>query len=358
MMKKLSSFNWLLDYLRGVVSPPAVNRTGSPTHVIFIFVDHYELAGKEPRLEQWMTRYPELTASHVDADGCHPKHSWFYALDLLCENELIQLSKLVEAGLGEIDLHWHHDHDTEESFLEKLREGLKVFQKHGFMRPIEPGRMGCFGFIHGNWSLNNARGDSYCGVDNEIELLKSAGCYGDFTYPALYSEAQPDKINSIYYASFEPGTRGYFTGRDAEVGRLGLDDEFLIFQGPLTINWRDWRFKWHPTIENGEVGRSCTHGDPVRIDSWVKQGIQVKGRPDWVFVKVFCHGGQDYESVLGDATDRMFSHLEQKYNDGKHYLLHYVTAREAYNIVRAAEDGHSGDPNQYRDYLVPHPLNR
>jgi hypothetical protein len=54
----------------------------------------------------------------------------------------------------------------------------------------------------------------------------------------------------------------------------------------------------------------------------------------------------------------MFSHLEQKYNDGKHYLLHYVTAREAYNIVRAAEDGHSGDPNQYRDYLVPHPLNR
>ena len=350
--------NWVPAYLKGLVTPSPGNRPGAATHVIFLFVDHFELAGKAPRLSEWMSRYPKLTAKHLDADGVHPKHSWFYALDLLREDELEQLRGLVESQLGEIELHWHHDHDTPQSFLEKLREGLSVFQKHGFMRPVEKGRMGCFAFIHGNWSLNNARGDRFCGVDGEIELLKSAGCYGDFTFPALHSVAQPNKINAIYYANLEPGTRGYFSGRDAEVGVRARDDEFMIFEGPLTVNWRDWRFRWHPTIENGEIGQSCSHDDPRRIDAWVRQGMRVKGRPDWVFVKVFSHGGQDHQSVLGDETDRMFSYLERAYNDGINYKLHYVTAREAYNMVKAAEDGLSGDPNQFRDYLIPHPLKR
>jgi hypothetical protein len=37
--------------------------------------------------------------------------------------------------------------------------------------------------------------------------------------------------------------------------------------------------------------------------------------------------------------------------------LHYVTAREMVNIVRAAEDGAHGNPGAYRDYGLP-PLRR
>jgi hypothetical protein len=40
------------------------------------------------------------------------------------------------------------------------------------------------------------------------------------------------------------------------------------------------------------------------------------------------------------------------------FRLHYVTAREAYNIVKAAEAGKAGDPNAYRDFEVPPPANR
>ena len=40
------------------------------------------------------------------------------------------------------------------------------------------------------------------------------------------------------------------------------------------------------------------------------------------------------------------------------FRLHYVTAREAYNIAKAAEQGHSGDPNDFRDYVIPQPANR
>jgi hypothetical protein len=38
--------------------------------------------------------------------------------------------------------------------------------------------------------------------------------------------------------------------------------------------------------------------------------------------------------------------------------LHYVTAREAYNIVKAAEDGKGGNPEAYRNYRIPPPLVR
>jgi hypothetical protein len=43
------------------------------------------------------------------------------------------------------------------------------------------------------------------------------------------------------------------------------------------------------------------------------------------------------------------------YNDGTNYVLHYVTAREVYNIIKAAEAGMQGDPGQYRDYILPAP---
>jgi hypothetical protein len=48
----------------------------------------------------------------------------------------------------------------------------------------------------------------------------------------------------------------------------------------------------------------------------------------------------------------MHKHLAEKYNDGTKWKLHYVTAREMYNIIRAAEDGNGGSPGQYRDYEI------
>jgi hypothetical protein len=51
----------------------------------------------------------------------------------------------------------------------------------------------------------------------------------------------------------------------------------------------------------------------------------------------------------------MFDYLERSYNDGTAYVLHYVSAREMFNIVRAAEDGQNGNPGDYRDYVLPPP---
>src|ERR1022692_2302846 len=59
-------------------------------------------------------------------------------------------------------------------------------------------------------------------------------------------------------------------------------------------------------------------------------------------------------SASGRLTlDGALTYMEKAYNDGAHYVLHYVTAREAFNLARAAADGKQGDPRQYYDYLIP-----
>ena len=71
----------------------------------------------------------------------------------------------------------------------------------------------------------------------------------------------------------------------------------------------------------------------------VKSGVHVEGRPEWIFIKVHTHGTQerDMDTLLGAEMEAMHAHLECAYNDGTDFVLHYVTAREAYNIVKAAE---------------------
>jgi hypothetical protein len=44
--------------------------------------------------------------------------------------------------------------------------------------------------------------------------------------------------------------------------------------------------------------------------------------------------------------------LQGEFNDGRDWRLHYVSAREMFNLVRAAEAGAAGDPGPYRDFEV------
>ena len=59
--------------------------------------------------------------------------------------------------------------------------------------------------------------------------------------------------------------------------------------------------------------------------------------------------------LLGRPTDDMFTYLEEKYNDGERYVLHYASAREMYNIAIAAGASKTGNPNEYRDFKIPQP---
>jgi hypothetical protein len=129
----------------------------------------------------------------------------------------------------------------------------------------------------------------------------------------------------------------------------------MIIQGPLCLRWRPGRLL--PRPEDGDV-TGVNLATPERVDAWVSANIHLPGRPEWVFVKVHTHGAADpnLAGLLGGGLETMFSSLEQQYNDGRRWRLHYVSAREMYNIIRAAEAGREGDPADFRDFVIAPPL--
>jgi hypothetical protein len=289
-----------------------------------------------------------------------PSHTWFVPGEQYRSEVLEALTGLAREGLGEVELHLHHGHDTAETLRARLESMLRQFRQHGALVTEGDPPMEVYGFIHGNMALDNSRRDAgMCGVDNEIDVLLETGCYADFGSPTAPSHSQTRKINSIYYAVDNPARpKSHDDGVDATAGvkdRQGL----LIVQGPLSLDWRDRKAGMLPRIDNAEITGNHP-GTAARIDRWVRQEIHVKGRPDWIVVKASCHGAEvpHFESLLGTPADQMYTDLERRFRDRPGYRLHYVTARELYNIVKAAEAGCAGDPNGYRDFLIPPYRNR
>ncbi len=174
--------------------------------------------------------------------------------------------------------------------------------------------------------------------------------------PSAPSDTQTSQVNSIYYATDNPRLpKSHDTGVDVQVGGKPTGD-LLLIQGPLALNWRERKWGILPRIEHADVA-GHTRATPSRIDLWIEQRISVGGQPDWIFVKVHTHGCQErnFTATFGEAAEQMHTYLQSRYNDGARYRLHYVTAREMYNLVKAAEAGHSGDPNPYRDFALPPP---
>jgi hypothetical protein len=292
---------------------------------------------------------------HLDADGVHPQHTFFYPEEEYRKEHLDKLSALCNDGYGEIEVHLHHDDDTSENLTRTLTGFVKTLHsEHGALPVCKITGEVKYGFIHGNWSLDNSRADGrWCGVNDELRVLRDTGCYADFTLPSAPSDTQTKKVNSIYYATDNPkAPKSHDTGIDVCVGGNPTGD-LMIIQGPLALNWKDRKYGLLPRIEAGDI-RSALPPTESRVDLWVDANVHVKGRPEWVFVKVHTHGTQerDMDTLLGAPMDRMFSYLESRYNDGENYILHYVNARESYNIVKAAEAGLEGSPNVFRDYIL------
>ena len=136
---------------------------------------------------------------------------------------------------------------------------------------------------------------------------------------------------------------------------LNISDRILMIEGPLSFALRPGRVL-APRIENAAV-TADDPPTPARVRSWVRQGIHVEGRPEWVFVKVHTHGAPEKQAaaLLGEAGRMLHTELTTRYNDGQRWRLHYVTAREMFNIAIAAMEGKDGDPGSFRDHVLPPP---
>jgi hypothetical protein len=352
---------WLVPYLAQAARRPA-RRPGGPTHLILCVADHFEplFGGVGPgaaaaRVEAWVREYPRLFGGFRDADGRPPRHTFFVPIDEYVPEHVDALAGLCRAGFGEVELHLHHDGDTAEALRDRLLAFRGLFaRRHGLLprdrRTGEP----AYGFVHGNWALDNSRPDGrWCGVDNELEVLRATGCYADFTLPSAPSPTQTRKINSIYYAAGAPGRRkAHDTGVDVGAGPPP-EGALMLIQGPLVLDWAHRKWGVLPHIENGCL-QATQPPTPGRLENWLRARVQVPSRPDWFFVKLYTHGAVEANRrvLLGEPMVRLHRELARRAAEDPGFRVHYVTAREMYNLVRAAEAGWDGPVAEARDYQL------
>ena len=348
-----------------------------PKHVIFAYVDHFEPYGTVEQANQmtsyWVDDYIAMASKHTDADGRHPIHSYF----LICwpyiqleqlNGVLNTLNKATYTGYGEVELHCHHgwpneglrtEQEATDELLYILSLAKQEFNKHGALITAEADPNVTFSFIHGMWALDNSRYNNwsgipahyeYCGVNREMDLLKREGSFADFTFPAPWP-MDSTAHNLIYYAEDDnsPGSYHYLQNVFPVEVNCPPMDKLMIIQGPYSRT-------------NIGVKPEVYYDAPElrRMDLWVGEQVHIIGNNDWIFVKVYTHGldcdvtyPETWDSYFGPTMDKFYYDIENKYNDGINWKLHYVSAREMYNIVKAAEAGKTGDPNDYRDFLIP-----
>jgi hypothetical protein len=363
---------WLGAYLRQTVS----RRLAGPRRprpesidVLLCIADHFEpgwagatgIAADE-RVAAWVRDYPRLMGGFRDSDGRPPRHTFFYPIDQYEPAHVNALAGLCRQGFGEVEIHLHHDHDTAENLERTLRRFTRLFaQTHGVLGRWRDRGHGAalgpiaYGFVHGNWALDNARPDGrWCGVRNELDVLRRTGCYADFTMPSAPDTAQTRKINSIYYAVGDPH-RCKSHDHGADVGTVPPPPgALMLIQGPLRLCRHRWRLK--PVIENGCIQHSQPP-TPERLDQWLRAAVHIPSRPDWLFVKLHTHGATEANRrvLLGQPMVRFHQELARRARATSKFRFHYVTAREMYNLAKAAEAGWAGPVLQMLDCAVQPP---
>ncbi|MFH1036321.1 MAG: hypothetical protein V1806_17630 [Pseudomonadota bacterium] len=340
---------WLGSFLRQALAGPPATPPGQPLVICLAVADHFEpfwhqadLATALQRLAAWEDGLPRLCQGLTDSAGQPPRHTFFYPLDEYQPQVLDRLAGLCRQGLGEVEVHLHHQGESSQELLDKLAGFAELlFQRHGLLRLDPQGGGVTYGFVHGNWALDNSLPDgSWCGVNDELLVLKKSGCYADFTLPSAPSPAQTRTINAIYYATDDPHRpKSHDRGRPAAVGRPP-DGDLLLVQGVLALDWRRRRLGVLPRIENSDLNPSLPP-DAARLPLWLRYAPRVAGAPNVRFIKLACHGAPEkaHEALLGAPARRFFEQLVRDYDDGARYRLRFMTCWDMVQAVHALERG-------------------
>ncbi len=321
-----------------------------PVDVFIAICDHWEPqcygashAEAVARVHRWRDKYPVLFEKYRDTNGRPPQYTFFFPEDEYHPRYLDDIKPLCEAGFGDVEIHLHHHNDTSLQLRDKLEAFRETLHhKHGLLRRDPVTNEIVYGFIHGNWSLCNSLPDgSLCGVNDELTILLETGCYADFTLPSAPSVAQTTTINSIYYAKDIPGQpKSHNTGIRARVGQTPPDNQLLLIQGPLSLDWTSRKFGIVPRIENGDIhgSRAATF---ARFKMWLNSGVCVAGKPDWRFIKLYSHGckNENINTLLGPSMQMFHQQLADYHTENPNLRYHYVTAYEMAQLVHQAEQG-------------------
>jgi hypothetical protein len=333
---------WILPYLlSGHKRRP--RQSGEQTHLLLAVCDHYEPKRGNPpmdvargRVQRWLDDYPRQFDRFRDSDGRPPQHTFFYPQDEY-DPELVEMvAGLCRRGYGEVEIHLHHDHDTADGLRQKLLDFKHTLRRdHGLLGTDSRTGEIVYGFIHGNWALDNSRRDGrWCGVNNELDILRETGCYADFTMPSAPDQTQTATINSIYWAIDDPlRPKSHNRGVQLQAGPPP-QDSLLMIQGPLCLDWSHRKWGIMPGIENGNLQSSQPYSAD-RLRRWMNCRVMPCDHGSYVFVKLHTHGchADNPDMLLGPPAVEFHATLERLRQEDPLLCVHYVTAREMANVA-------------------------
>ena len=337
-------------------------------HLIFVVANHFEpawtpqgvqlgLDTQRRRLDDWHRQARTIGATITDGDGTPFRHTYFYPAEQYHHSLLDTLAQMQAEGLGEVEIHLHHgveEPDTAANLKRSLEEFRDVLAfNHSLLSRRGVAGQPMYAFVHGNFALANSDGGQYCGVDSEMQILAETGCYADFTLPAAPLRSQVPRINAVYQCGrpLEEG-KPHRRGPSLRVGdRPRLP---VLFTGPLVFDWRQRRRGLPiPRIEDGMLAANYPL-EQARLDHWRGANVAVRGRPDWVFIKLSCHGFFDFDqpTTIGESIKRFLAETIEYGQRSGAFEVYFASAREAFNIAMAAVEGLEGAPSLYRNHWL------
>jgi hypothetical protein len=288
------------------------------------------------RVAHWRNKWPRIADDATrDAAGQRPQYSFFYPQEEYRRDLLDGIAEMARLGVGDVEVHLHHDNERRESFIEKVAEYCRrLTDDHGLLRQRD-GRT-VFGFIHGNWALDNSRPDGRnCGLNGEIVLLRDLGCYADFTMPSLPSATQGRVVNQIYWCTGNADNRPKSFDRGIEATRGGgKRGDLLMITGPVGLRYRG---RVAPRLETGEIA-GYDMPTPARVRHWFDLAPTIG---DDIFIKLYTHGAQErnLEPLLKEGLGNLFRWLADE-ADRRGMEIHWATAWQMYQAADALVHGH------------------
>jgi hypothetical protein len=288
---------WFPGYMRGRIRT-ALSPKRALRRAWIAVCDHYEplgggadLAKGRERVGLWLRHWPEIAGKLQDSSSRPPRYSFFYPQEEYRPELLDPLAEMTHAGICDVEVHIHHDREGRQNFIDRMSSFCEALSgKHGLLRRV--GNKLTFGFIHGNWALDNSLpGGRWCGLNDEITILKDLGCYADFTMPSGDSPSQACTVNQIYWCTDDPDRpKSHDRGVPVRIGGR-MDGDLMMITGPIGLRWRE---RLVPRFETGEIA-GYDAPTAYRVRRWFDIAPRIGSD---VFIKLYTHGAQERNSAL------------------------------------------------------------
>src|SRR5208337_600427 len=119
---------WLAPYLKYQLR--RAMRPAKPKRAWVVIADHFEPLGRSRSADEalrkvatWCEYWPRIAEDAPrDAAGQRPQYSFFYPQEEYRHDLLEGIAEIVRLGIGDVEVHLHHDNEQRESFIQKVTE--------------------------------------------------------------------------------------------------------------------------------------------------------------------------------------------------------------------------------------------